>query len=223
MKKFLVFVVAAAFSVSTFAQTRSVNAIHIGGNMSTFTGSDLKDYFGEDGKKSTLGYQVGFTKDFGSFISIEPGIFLIHKGVAYKDGDWKSSVGLNYLQIPINVKVNLELGSMRLQAGLGVYASYGLWGKGKDDDGTDKDDYKIKFTSKEPGQDDEWQQANAFDFGGQVFAGLHFGRFGVTVSYQPGFASIMKGYDDNNKYTNLKINNSSICLSLSYQLSDPDQ
>jgi hypothetical protein len=207
MKKIIVLVAAVAFSVATFAQARSVNAIHIGGNLSTWKGDDVED------TKFTPGYQVGFTKDFGSLISIEPGIFLIHKGVKFEEGDSKEVYNTNYLQIPINLKLNLELGALRIQAGVGVYGSYGLWGKAKWEEGDNDGDTKIKFKGGDAKDDDDFLRFSPFDFGGQVFAGVHFNRLGLSINYQPGFAEIMK---DN------KVNNSSICLSLSYQLSDPE-
>ncbi len=80
MKKLLTLVAALAISGATFAQTQSYSVFHAGGNISNFTGKNAGD------NDFTPGYQVGFSNDFGKLFSIEPGIFLFHKGQQWKRG-----------------------------------------------------------------------------------------------------------------------------------------
>ncbi|MCL2026992.1 MAG: PorT family protein [Bacteroidales bacterium] len=227
MKKILTFAVAVAFSTALTAQ--SVSTIHAGANMSTFTGKDVED------AKFKFGYQVGFTQTFGDFIQIEPGLFLFNKGGkgedAYSDPDYPEysyditqTIGLTYLQIPVNFKVNLGIGdNMNLVLGAGVYASVGLFGnvkmKGKWGGENVDESAKVKFFGDVKDGEDKVEQA-PIDFGASIFAGLQFGRIGVNVGYQPGFMSIERKYEGEERW---KMNNSSIFLSLSYSLNDPNR
>ncbi len=201
MKKLLTLVAALAISGATFAQTQSYSVFHAGGNISNFAGKDV------DESDFTPGYQVGFSNDFGKLISIEPGIFLIHKGDQAKIGDDKLITNLNYLQVPVSLKLNLEFGNMRLCVGAGVYGSVGLWANLKGKSGDDKDKTSIKWFDK-----DNAYNAHPFDFGANVFASLWFGRVGVTLGYQPGLMTIAREYNGNTNDTK----NNSFYLSLSY-------
>jgi hypothetical protein len=192
MKKILLLVAAVALSSAVTAQ--SVGVFNFGGNMSKFNKNS----------DNLLGYQVGFTNDFGGFLRLEPGLYLMHKGG--KSGDNKTN--LNYLQIPINLKINVEVGPIRVIGGVGVYGSLGLWANRKNGDNKSK----IKFYDK----DDEQLigQMNPWDFGGQVFAGVIINRIGVTVGYQPGFANI-------SKVDNADMKNGSFYVTLSTYMGDP--
>ena len=197
MKKIITLVVAVAISTAMFAQ--SVSVFHIGGNVSKFTG---KNGYGD----YTPGYQVGFSNDFGGRLSVEPGIFLIHKGTQRKLGDDRHVTSLNYLQIPVNMKFNLEIGKMRLIIGAGVYGSVGLWGNTKTNG--KKTENIVFFDNKRV------NRFKTLDFGGQVFAGVIVDRFGVSFGYQPGFTNIHENKDS-------RIYNNSIYLNLSFLLGDP--
>ncbi|MDR1951779.1 MAG: hypothetical protein LBP96_06090 [Bacteroidales bacterium] len=190
MKKILTLVAAIAFTATAFTQV----GFQFGGNVSTFGG------LGEaTGKSYKPGYQVGFTQNWGNWgerLSIEPGIFLINKGG--KSGDRKTN--LNYLQVPLNTKVNFYLGDTRISLAYGIYGACGLWGGTKD--GSDKKK-EIKFGKDEP--------YVRFDVGGQVFAGIMAGRVGMNVMYQFGGRKIMHS---------ASATNTSIMLNLTYLLSD---
>jgi hypothetical protein len=196
MKKIIILLIVVAFSTVTVAQRQNVRMFHIGGNMSQFSGKDI--HIGD----LKPGYQVGFTSHFGSFMSLEPGIFLINKGAGYGD----NITNLNYLQVPINLKFNIGVGDLRFVFGAGVYGSIGLWGNVRDGVFGKKLN-SVKFYEK----DGTW---NFYDFGGQVFAGILFGRFGVNVGWQPGLISIQE---------HSTIYNNSVYLNLTYMLSHIDR
>ena len=196
MKKIITFFTAVAFSTAMFAQP--VTIIHGGGNLSKFTGKDGVGDF-------TPGYQIGLSNDGGGKISLEPGIFLIHKGGQIGSGTFKTITNLNYLQIPVNVNFKAKVENIRLTAGFGVYGSVGLWANRR----TGSINQPINFFAKDNNILDG--DIKFYDFGGQIFFRAVMEQFGVTLGYQPGFANISKigSY-----------NNSSFYLTLSYFLID---
>jgi len=186
----------AGFSTAMSAQ--SVSTLHFGGNMSNFTGNSTAFEYESLFK---LGFQIGFTQTYGSFLQLEPGIFFINKGTKfYFDSyfgndlprhptDNRAIRHLNYLQIPINLKVNFGDEKLRFVAGIGVYGSVRL---------------KKLINSS--------YNSSLFDFGGQILGGVQYGRFGVNVGWQPGFSSIYKKENIKNQ----KIYNNTFFFGLSY-------
>jgi hypothetical protein len=188
MKKIILFVVAAMFSATAFSQF----GVQAGGNISAFSGSTLQN-------KAIAGYQVGFVKDLGEWgdrFSIEPGIFLIHKGG--KTGDLARR--LNYLQLPINTKVNFYFGDARFFIGYGIYGACGLWGSSK----TGKEKTDLEFGKN--------KDVRRFDVGGQAFLGVMVGRMGLKFMYQPGSRDLSE---------NSGTRNTSYILNFTYLFSDP--
>jgi len=195
-------ILVAGFSTAMFAQ--SVSTLHFGGNVSNFIGNDTK-FDNKNIYDFKLGFQIGFTKTFGSFLQLEPGIFLANKGAKFKIYNypgydyphWSAEtlcLHLNYLQIPINLKVNFGDENLRFAVGIGVYGSVGLEGLIKTDN------------------------SSLLDFGGQIFGSVQYGRFGVNVGWQPGFSRNMK-YTilvKNGSKDNPKIYNNTFFFGLSY-------
>lgn len=229
MKKITTFVIAAVFSSAIFAQTQIINVFHAGGNVSNFGGSDAEKFVGKT-PEWAHGYQVGFSTSFGSFFSIEPGVFLIHKGYRTKfKNDVETerfSVNLNYLQIPINAKIHFEIGNVGLSIGAGVYGSVGLFGnhrlstKGKVNDIKVRtmSQAQIKFFEKEGSSNYRYLP---FDFGAQAFLGVNVNRFGVSIGYQPGFFSIVGKTKNALEGTEkLKVTNGTLFLNLSFAMQE---
>jgi len=52
-----------------------------------------------------------------------------------------------------------------------------------------------------------------YDFGGQVFAGIHLGRLGIKAGFQPGMAALFDNY---------KVYNNTWYLNLAFRLADPE-
>jgi hypothetical protein len=192
MKKIITLVVAIAFATTAFSQF----AFQAGGNLSTFSG-DSKN-------KLKLGYQVGFLKelgDWGDRLTIEPGLFLVHKGARWDADPDNIAYRLNYLQVPLNTKINFYLGEAKIFVGYGIYGACGLWGsrkmgKEKTDIEWGNDHYKIR----------------RFDFGGQVMIGMVSGQMGANFTYQPGARGIRKDSG---------VHNTSYMLNFTYYFSDP--
>jgi len=187
MKKTIILIVAMAFATTAFSQF----GIQVGGNLSTFSGNTTFN-------KVILGYQIGGIKDFGEWhdrFSIEPGLFLIHKGGRSNTVTQR----LNYLQIPVNTNVNFYFGDTRLYMGYGIYVACGLWGSTK----IGKESHDISF-----GKEKDFKR---LDFGGQLFLGTQTGRIGGKFTYQPGARAIDRR----------GVFNSSYMLCLTYLFSDP--
>ena len=140
----------------------------------------------------------------------------------------ESTSRMNYLQIPLNLRANLEVGNLRLYAGVGLYGSVGLWGNGKTKMSvmgvTEEESVKIKFFGDEDKLKDDEILRSSFDVGAHVFAGIGFGRFGFSVGFQPGFVSVEKTeqelFDGSTGVP--KMNNSSIYFGITYMLTSPD-
>ena len=177
MKKIITFVAAMAFATTAFSQF----SIHAGGNVSQFTG---KDALGS----TKLGYQIGITTYSNKLFSVQPGLFLINKGA--KHGS--VTTNLNYLQLPVNLMLGYNINEdLRLVAGAGLYAALGLWGNVETNQVN-----KIEFFS----QNDPFK---AFDLGWQFVLGAQWGRYGVRLSYQPGFTRVNGNWNpDKNDYSN---------------------
>jgi hypothetical protein len=186
MKKIIAMIAMMAITTAAFSQF----GVQAGANMSTF--SDGLD------NKAILGYQVGFFNTLGQWgdrLSIEPGLILIHKGGTTGN----TTTHLNYLQVPLNTKINFYIGEAKLYLGYGIYGACGIWGNTK----IDKTKTEIDFGN---------ENIRRFDVGGQVMIGLISGRMGLDFAFQPGARSL---------YKNGSRLNTSYMLSYRYLFSDP--
>jgi hypothetical protein len=227
--------------------------INVGANLSTWTTSGPYSYnFG-------LGYQVGVvlstTED--KKIRIEPGINLFQKRILGKteneiitlmevDGSFKSvlakfmldnSFAFSYIQIPVNLRVNFDIGGLRLSTGVGIYGGVRAFGHIKMTSGP-TEGAVVELVGSPP----QWVETgevvmmesinikrkvadmdaraefryNPFDIGGQIFVDLTVGQYGVALGYQRGFMSVVpKG--EWRDYVGKHYNNS-FYLTLSYKL-----
>jgi hypothetical protein len=188
MKKIILFVAAVAFSTAAFSQF----GVQAGGNISMFSGNTHQN-------KVIAGYQIGLIKDLGEWgdrFSIEPGLFLIHKGGKMADITRR----LNYLQLPVNTKINFYFGDARFFIGYGIYGACGLWGSRK----VGKEKTDLDFGKN--------KDVRRFDVGGQAFLGMMIGRMGLKFMYQPGARDLAE-------HSGLR--NTSYMLNFTYLFSDP--
>jgi len=159
MKKIITLVAALTFATTAFP----LITFHGGGNISQLTGPHLA--------YSVFGGQVGITTFSSRLLSIQPGVFLISKGGQNSAGN---RTRLNYLEVPVNLKLGFSLNRLRLALGVGIYCSFGLWGhtpSGSIDFFSDQDRHRF------------------FDLGGQIVANVHWGRYGARLSLSRGFIS----------------------------------
>ncbi|MCL2414336.1 MAG: PorT family protein [Bacteroidales bacterium] len=133
------------------------------------------------------GFQLGVVADIpvmGDMLSIQPGLLFAQQGARFGEGDWRTTINVNYLQMPINAQFGFAVSrDARILLQAGPYLGFALSGAYR----FDGESESIEF-----GSDGEM---NRFDFGVGFGAGVQFGRFQVGVGYNLGIANI-SSFDD---------------------------
>lgn len=149
MKHFLItlhilFITFLVSSISISAQTRKLNGeFFAGGTYSTMDlGAGMNNF-----KKGKIGFQLGLNVNYKvtSMIQVQSGFYLIKKGsirhvkineqheagyIQYEDT--KTTIDANYIQVPLNVGVEIPLKRyISLTMHGGFYGAYGFKGKTK--------------------------------------------------------------------------------------------
>lgn len=160
-------------------------------------------------RKIKPGIHLGATSEFAfsDLISFEPGLLLSTKGYTKKEGAYKFSANLIYLDIPLAAKATFDLGSIKMYAKLGPYLGLGLSGKAKYKyDGLSESE-KIKF-----GSDKEESNLKRLDYGLTTGAGVIINSLQIGLDYGLGLANLAPGGGD------YKINNRVLGISVGYRL-----
>lgn len=187
MKKLLTIIAALAMATSAFSQmTFGAKA---GLNIANMK---LDTEMGSVSPDSKMGFNLGVYGDynFTDMFALEAGLTFSNEGCKLKDVS-KSSI--NYLDIPINLRVNFNIGSMQLYGLVGPTIGVALFGKDKAI-GEKKDEceawgepteYDLEFGS---GDDCDFTRTNiALTLG----AGLKFTEnLGARLSYDFGLSNI---------------------------------
>jgi hypothetical protein len=168
-------------------------SIRGGGNLSRMMLKNDNENISED-YKMTPGFQFGLTAELkiSEMAAFETGIIFSTKGVKmkeeYLDEEFKATINLNYLEIPLNAKLYFSEGDTRIFGLIGPYIGYGLSGKTKIEDNyageTETRTNDLKFGSSE--NDD----LKSLDFGLAAGVGLDASRFQVGLTYSYGLANI---------------------------------
>lgn len=104
MKK-VILSLAILAGVTGAAQAQSTRfGVKAGANLSSITGSDTQ------GAKNLVGLSAGAMADFGfsDLISFHPELLFSQKGVKYEDGGATGQIRLNYLDVPLLLRVNAD-------------------------------------------------------------------------------------------------------------------
>lgn len=162
-------------------------AVHVG-----YQGSFLKDFTAYPGATRSLhsGVRVGVDADFevyeykGFEFGVRPGVFFSQKGEAYtKTADKALSYDLNYLDIPVTLRVSREVADdLDVIANFGPYIGIGLYGKNVA--GSSSKEKHDSF-----GKDGELRR---IDSGLNASLGLRYDDFLLTVGGQYGFVNQLK-------------------------------
>lgn len=203
-------VVAIVFSLTTqaFAQEFGVRA---GLNISNMLAKDDDDTYSDD-FSSKLGFHVGGTVEFpfSDMFALETGLFINTKGFKYteddiearSDDEYKMTLNLYYIDIPINAKGIYDAGDVKVFATAGPYIGVGLTGKWK---------YKMTYMGEEDedtedvkwGSDEDEDDFKRLDLGLGFGAGVEYKAFLVGLGYNVGLANISpysdNGYKENNR------------------------
>ena len=146
-----------------------------------------------------LDYEIAVAPDF----YFAPGLLFATKGSKYEILGEDIQIGLNYLEVPLNLVYKPVLGDGNLIVAFGPYVGYGLGGKAKLDGG----DVDIEMGSEEDGSRYNYK---AFDMGANLSFGYMFGA-GLSLQFntQLGLVNISHGDD--------AVKNTGFGLSLGYR------
>jgi len=196
MKKIItIAIVASLFLTATSAQ-KTTFGFNGGLTMSSYkTKTDGDTYT----SKSKTGFTAGIITDIplGKSISLQPALQYTQKGGVEKetfDGyEYKSTVSLNYLELPVNLVYKTNSAHTKFYFGAGPSIALGLSGNAKMESGGESESTKINFGSEE---DDDLK---GLDLGANILAGLMF-KSGVSVSvnYNMGLSNLFIGGDKDN-------------------------
>ena len=179
-----------------FAQGLGLRA---GLNFQNLTGDGFED--GKMAPRFNIGvdYEIAVAPDF----YFAPGLLFATKGSKYEILGEDIQIGLNYLEVPLNLVYKPVLGDGNLIVAFGPYVGYGLGGKAKSDEG----DTDIEMGSEEEGSHYNYK---AFDMGANLSFGYMFGA-GLSLQFntQLGLVNISHGDD--------AVKNTGFGLSLGYR------
>lgn len=198
-------VIAIVFGLTTqaFAQEFGIRA---GLNMSNMLVKDDDDTYSDD-YNSKLGFHVGGTVEFpfSDMFALETGLFVNTKGFKYteddiesrSDDEYKMTLNLYYIDIPINAKGIYDAGDVKVFATAGPYIGVGLTGKWKYEMGDEEDSEDVEW-----GSDEDEDDFTRLDFGVGFGAGVEYKAFLFGLGYNLGLANISPYKDDGFKINN---------------------
>ncbi|AFG38193.1 porin family protein [Spirochaeta africana] len=137
-----------------------------------------------------LGAHVGaaLELELADVLALEVGSFLSNKGSVFKDGDFTQTISLWYLDVPVLLKLGVDVGGPKIFAAAGGYVGFGLAANvSAEMDGTSIS-ADIDWGS-DPGE------LNRLDFGATVGAGVEVNNVLLGAYYNHGFAN-MSNVDD---------------------------
>lgn len=221
MKKIILIAAIAITSINSYAQVSF--GVQLGANLGM---GHYKDnyYYGYATPAVANDPKVGFMLgalaevDFGK-LAFRPELNFIQKGsksgydAYYGYTSSASKITLNYVEIPLNVVYNLNVGSVG-KAFFGVGPAIGIGISGKEKNGADK--YDVKFDGKKSAElpaNDNDTHLKRMDIGANILAGfqLSMGVF-AKVGYTHGFSNIDPNKDDPNYLTEYHNRGVSFCV-----------
>ncbi|GHT68328.1 hypothetical protein FACS189452_07780 [Bacteroidia bacterium] len=225
MKKvFIAGALIVAMAASATAQDKSVSfGVRAGANLSTQRvnyddmPSDANDDVGFG-----LGFHVGAVVDinFANYFYFTPGLLFTTKGYKSEGDDYKSTLNLYYLDVPLMVSFGYPVtDDFKLKASVGPVLGVGLFGSekweytynGQTEKGTNKDGI---FSSGTNDEGEYTADYNRFNLGLGFGISGEFKQFSLGVNYNLGLLNVahIEGDNDNN----YSIKNHSITISLGY-------
>ncbi|OFX88681.1 MAG: hypothetical protein A2W99_04225 [Bacteroidetes bacterium GWF2_33_16] len=205
--KILILIVFVAFATESFAQKFGLKA---GLNFANMLNKN--DYItASDEYESKTGFQVGPIVEFRltNLLSLETGVLFSTKGFKTEDSgklygvNWEtlSSYNLNYLDIPVYLRVGYNIGSVRVFGNIGPYIGIALSGKEKIertvDVATEIDEYKIQIGS-EKGEDN----IKRTDFGLNIGISAALKEYEIGLNYGLGLANLSPSTDNGTEFKN---------------------
>ena len=197
MNKKIFSVILAAVLTASYAQAQFTFGARAGLNVTNISHTiNGKTTSGEDNRKFKPGFQIGVVGEYAIIenLVIQPGLLLSTQGGIYKYSgagrEYKETISLSYLQIPVNAQYKIDVGSMSLLFQAGPYFGFAVSGKSKEkikqDGKTEKTTESIKFGT---GKEDDGIKRG--DFGLGFGTGLQFDNIQVGLGYNFGLANIV--------------------------------
>jgi hypothetical protein len=225
MKKLVIFLVICYFTLPVSGQITA--GISMGPSFSTMSVHlrDLTTFR----IKPIVGFNVNFIADIklNSSLSLSTGISFSQKGfqqtlyTQYSPFTSAKMIShINYLEIPLYIKINTNLTKINLFYGVGPYFSYGLNGNVSTHTyGSVDSSYTVDITWNKSVQPDEnnlpetygYTSIKRFDFGIGNMVGLKYKKLFLSLDYRYSFKNIMWEY-----YLDEKMSNSVLSLSAGY-------
>jgi hypothetical protein len=187
MKKLFLIISAIIIVYSAGAQKIGVK---IGLNLATLK-SDAAGF--DEYKKSLIGINGGLVleKKVVPYLSLQGEVLFSQKGLYNKPDGGYDKIIINYLEIPLSVKI--KVGPTPLYFLAGPYFGYAMNGKHKYDNGVEEKSEELDW---------DVYKLKRFDFGIHAGLGMKFGPIFIEGRYGLGLTDLNDDADDPNYYKN---------------------
>lgn len=155
-----------------------------------------------DGEKEKLDPKFGFTAGvavhatISEKLEIQSGLHFVQKGAKEQDEEYKLTMSLNYIELPVNFVYHFGEKQHSFFMGLGPTIAMAVSGKLKaaiEDLGSES--MKIKF-----GNNPDKHHYKRMDFGANILAGYHVSsNLFISAQYNHGFGNLFIGGNDDGK------------------------
>ena len=197
MKKIVLSVALIAGIVTAVsAQTRfGINAGAVLANLKGEEGGEEQEMDSKIGITAGIRADVGLSENF----RFRPGLNFVQKG-GKQEFDFlgtqiKSTITLNYLELPLNFVYNAPAGNGKFFIGAGPVLGFGLSGKTKVESGGEEQTEDVNFGDAE-------DEVKSFEFAGNVLAGYECASgLYFQANYNPGFSNLSNAPDSELKTT----------------------
>ncbi|MGE9312309.1 outer membrane beta-barrel protein [Niabella sp. CJ426] len=215
------------FSLITFVISGSINAqkgwgITAGANLSSMKVNEETTGYEEARTEydPVVRFQAGIFKEIVTArnIVITPGLLFIKKGyktrredqLSGQQRDWRFSYSPSYIQLPVDIAYRFHMANDQcFDAGIGLYASYGIGGRAYekiklDGEVVKDEDYKLEFLNETKVTRGEYSVTTTFgysrpiDIGGGLVANYHFNKkLGIKLNADHSFFNLQSKINGN--------------------------
>lgn len=195
MKKFLMTLAVACFALTASAQEKGDFRFGVTAGMNVSNITDME-------MDSRIGFHVGAKAEYNITDNLYGNAALLfsQKGNQKEEGAYKETENPGYIELPIHIGYRFKMGDkVSIFGETGPYFAYGICGKDKFE-GPDLDE-DTKFF--------DYDNANKFDFGWGVKAGVEYAKFQISLGYEYGITKVFD-IDD------VKPHNSNFMVSVAY-------
>ena len=209
----LVLFLGTSLSAQSFAVKGGLNLA----NTSTTDDSGVfgDEFFDTDNRTT---FHLGLMADFplGNILSFQPGLIYQNRGnqsettISFLGQSFTSSstLRLTYLDVPLTLKANFELGELNTYVYGGGYLGFALTGEAEIES-IENGETVTETSDIEFGEDNSFSR---LDYGALVGAGIEMNSIFIELSYSLGLANISTVDSDD-----FSINNRLISLSVGYR------